>query len=173
MSSLLSDNPLPRHALDARQDALYFNLKQLPRRMQQVFLCSRLDNLPFPVIAEQLGIPLATVEHDMLLALEACRTHSRGIEDTISTQASGWYIKLQSPLTTPSERIDFRRWLDAEPLHLVAFHDTELRWRQTLAPAQLLGAGQWYRHCHRNLMLRGIIAAVVALVLAMELYTFL
>jgi len=121
------------------QDALYLRLKKLPRRLQQVFLLSRLDDLPYSAIAQRLDLQVAQVEQAMLQVLEHCRSESG------SHAASAWYVKLQNPQTTASERIDFRRWLDAEPVHLQAFHGTELRWRQLLAAARHLGRNGWYQ----------------------------
>jgi ferric-dicitrate binding protein FerR (iron transport regulator) len=79
-------------------------------------------------------------------------------------------VRLQSPEVTASERIDFRRWLDAAPEHLHAFQQTELRWRSLLAPARQLGDDGWYRQGRAALSLGGCsialglgVAALVAL----------
>ncbi|WP_043300956.1 sigma factor-like helix-turn-helix DNA-binding protein [Pseudomonas sp. M47T1] len=145
--------------VDQGQDALYLRLKKLPRRVVQVFLLSRLDNLPYPAIAQRLDISVAQVEKEMLQALEQCRSQSG------SQAASAWYVKLQNPQTTASERIDFRRWLDANTAHLQAFHGTELRWRQLLAAARHLGRGGWYQHRRRHGGLLGWVMAVVGALL--------
>ncbi|WP_296252168.1 sigma factor-like helix-turn-helix DNA-binding protein [Pseudomonas sp. UBA4194] len=144
------------------QDSLFLSLKKLPRRAQQVLLFSRLDNLPYPAIAQRLDISLSCVEKDMHAALEACfppRTAANSL-------AMGWYARLQNPATTASERIDFRRWLDSASEHVSAFHDTELRWRQLLAPARVLGVGHWYRKS--RLGLRAWLTAGLAVALTLE-----
>ena len=87
-----------------------------------------------------MGVAPSTVSKDMRQVLEQCSPHGKHE----GNPAIAWYVRLQSPDTTASERIDFRRWLDADSAHLNAFHATEMRWRQLLAPARLLGAGQWY-----------------------------
>ncbi len=145
--------------VDQGQDALYLRLKKLPRRVQQVFLLSRLDDLPYPAIAQHLDIDLAQVEKAMLQVLEQCRCPAG------SQAASAWYVKLQNPHTTSSERIDFRRWLDADPNHLQAFHGTELRWRQLLPAARHLGQGGWHQHRRHT----GIVGWTVALLGALLL----
>lgn len=143
MTSLLSSF---QHApLEHGDDPLPTRLKKLPRRVQQVFLLSRLDDLPFASIAQTLDVPLSTVEKHMALVLD----RSQATCDPVSSAASHWYSQLQNPLTTASERIDFRRWLDASPSHREAFHTTELHWRRLLAPARELGTGLWYRHPQR------------------------
>ncbi|MDE1168042.1 MAG: DUF4880 domain-containing protein [Pseudomonas sp.] len=148
----------PLHNLFAHSplntDADFLALKKLPRRVQQVFLLSRLDDLPYAAIAERLDQPLASVEKSMRLALGG----SAG-----NAQANQWYVKLQSPLTTASDRIDFRRWLDAAPEHLAAFRATELRWRTLQAPARRLGASAWYRQPRRHTVLAGWLAGLVTL----------
>ncbi len=141
MTHLLSPlhNLFQHQPVDQGQDALYLRLKKLPRRLQQVFLLSRLDQLPYPAIAQHLDIRQEQVEKAMLQVLEQCRSQVG------SHAASAWYVKLQNPQTTASERIDFRRWLDADAAHLQAFHGTELRWRQLLPAAHHLGQGDWYQ----------------------------
>ena len=140
-------NLFQHQPVDQGQDALYLRLKKLPRRVQQVFLLSRLDDLPYPAIAQRLDLSVEHVERDMLQALEQCRSPAG------SQAASAWYVKLQNPHTTASERIDFRRWLDADATHLQAFHATELRWRQLLAAARHLGESGWqHRRRHTGLL---------------------
>lgn len=156
----LSDHTPGQHG----HDALFLTLKRLPRRTQLVFLYSRLDDLPYPAIAQRLDISLAVVEKDMHRVLQTCTaTHTPP-----QIQAIDWYIRLQSPSTTASERIDFRRWLDSDGLHLAAFHDTELHWRRLLAPAHLLGIGLWYRKARPTLGVRGWLTAGLAMALTLE-----
>jgi RNA polymerase sigma-70 factor (ECF subfamily) len=65
----------PDEAAARRQELndLFEALKSLPRRTQQVFLMSRLDERSYPQIARELGVSLSTVEKDMASALEFCR----------------------------------------------------------------------------------------------------
>ncbi|MCY1177326.1 Sigma-70, region 4 [compost metagenome] len=144
MTSLLSSfQNLFHHApVDQGSAPLAARLNKLPRRVQQVLLLSRLDDLAFAEIAHHLDIPLSTVENHMALSLQVT---AQSAEEPLSMIASHWYSRLQNPLTTASERIDFRRWLDACPSHRDAFHATELHWRRLLVPARQLGAGHWYR----------------------------
>jgi len=140
----------------AAEDALLHGLKRLPRRVQQVFLLNRLDQLDFATIASRLGLPLLSIERNMNQALQTARPAG----DALASVAGQWYVRLQSPDATACERIDFRRWLDADPAHLQAFHDTELRWRSLLAPAHELGQDGWYRQGRAALSLGGCSIAV-------------
>ncbi|QEQ88879.1 DUF4880 domain-containing protein [Pseudomonas putida] len=139
-------------------NALLHALKRLPRRVQQVMLLSRLDQLDFASIATRLDLPLATVERNMDQALMAGRPR----RDVLASVASQWYVRLQSSQVTACERIDFRRWLDADAANLQAFHQTELRWRSLLAPARQLGQDGWYRQGRAALSLGGCSVAVGA-----------
>ncbi|UVM58202.1 DUF4880 domain-containing protein [Pseudomonas sp. B21-012] len=149
----LEHNPLSHHLAD---DALLQRLKKLPRRVQQVFLLSRLDQLSFASIAERLDLPAITVERHMNQALQIAREE----RDALASIAGQWYVRLQSPDVTASERIDFRRWLDSAPTHREAFHATELRWRSLLAPARQLGEDGWYRQPRAALSLGGCSVAI-------------
>ncbi|AIR91322.1 DUF4880 domain-containing protein [Pseudomonas cremoricolorata] len=131
----------PRAVDEPARAALLHDLRRLPRRAQQVFLLNRLDQLTFAQIAERLNLPLTRVEQLMIEALHS--TSAKPL--AVNAQATRWYIRLQSPAATACERIDFRRWLDASPVHLQAFHATELHWRSLLAPARELGDQGWYR----------------------------
>ena len=51
--------PVAQHDAD---HALLHALKRLPRRVQQVFLLNRLDQLDFATIAARLDLPLASIE---------------------------------------------------------------------------------------------------------------
>ncbi|AIZ33147.1 DUF4880 domain-containing protein [Pseudomonas sp. K1(2024)] len=141
----------------ATENALLQHLARLPRRVQQIFLLSRLDQLGIADIAQRLDLPLAAVERHLLQALDSARP--RG--DQLAGVAGRWYVRLQSPQVTTCERIDFRRWLDASPQHLHAFRQTELRWRALLAPARHLGADGWYRHGRAAFSLGGCSVALV------------
>ncbi len=157
LSDLIHDQPHP--------DRLHRQLLDLPRRTRQVLLYSRLDELPYLDIAQRLHTTVGDVEARMQTALRACCTPLLAGQN----MAIHWYVKLQSPLTTASERIDFRRWLDSDGAHLSAFHATELQWRQLLAPATLLGHDRWHHKARQGLGLRGWVTAGLALALAMEL----
>ncbi|MDF9619597.1 DUF4880 domain-containing protein [Pseudomonas entomophila] len=146
----------PRTAEQTRDDALLHALKRLPRRVQQVFLLNRLDQVGFAEIGERLDLPLINIERHMNQALQTARAPG----DALASIAGQWYVRLQSPQVTASERIDFRRWLDADPDHLRAFHETELRWRSLLAPARQLGHDAWYRQGRAALSLGGCSIAV-------------
>lgn len=136
-------------------------LRALPRRQRQALLLARLDGLGFAEIAQHLGVTPERVEADLTCALNTLGA----LERTGSAHASAWYTRLQNPAVTPSERIDFRRWLDAQPGHLQAFHQTELLWRSLLGPAQALMAGGAHLQARRKASLGGWIAGLVALML--------
>jgi len=159
----------PRTAEQQAEDLLLHALKRLPRRVQQVFLLGRLDQLSFADIAARLDLPLLNIERHMNQALQT--TCEPG--DALASTAVQWYVRLQSPRMTASERIDFRRWLDAAPAHLRAFQQTELRWRSLLAPARALGQDGWYRHGRAALSLGGCTMALglgVAALLALGVW---
>lgn len=156
MTRLLPLEHRPQDAHDLADDVVLSSLRQLPRRVQQVFLLSRLDQLDFSSIAERLDLPCPTIERCMNQALRAARPH----DDALASLAGRWYVRLQSPVVTACERIDFRRWLDAAPEHLQAFHQTELQWRALLAPARLLGRDGWYRQGRTALTLGGCSVAM-------------
>jgi hypothetical protein len=126
-------------------------IQKLPRKTQQVFLLSRLDNFSYHDIAQLLEVDVDAVERCMTRALEQCCDESR--ENTrlnaITLQALRWYVHLQSPLATASQRIEFRHWLDADTRHLSAFEDSERLWRKLQAPAVALGASGWHRRKRR------------------------
>ncbi|CAM3689956.1 Sigma-70 protein [Pseudomonas reidholzensis] len=149
------------------EDDLLHSLKRLPRRVQQVFLLNRLDQLDFATLAGRLDLPLLSIERHMNQALQTARPQG----DAVASVAGQWYVRLQSPQVTASERIDFRRWLDAAPEHVQAFHETELRWRSLLAPARQLGHDGWYRQGRAALSLGGCSIALslgVAALLAFD-----
>ncbi|WP_332774305.1 DUF4880 domain-containing protein [Pseudomonas sp. ESBL1] len=150
-------------------DALLHGLQRLPRRVQQVFLLNRLDQLDLANIAQRLDLPLLAIERHLNQALQTTCTPG----DALAHTAGQWYIHLQNPEATACERIDFRRWLDAAPEHLHAFHETELRWRSLLAPARQLGHDGWYRHGRAALSLGGCTIVVGLGVAALALLGFL
>lgn len=144
------------HSHDLTDHSQLQQLKKLPRRVQQVFLLSRLDQLGFAAIAERLGLSALTVERHMNQALHSVQPQP----DALASIAGQWYVRLQSPQVTASERIDFRRWLDAAPAHREAFHAVELRWRTLLVPARQLGRDAWYRQPRAALSLGGCTVAI-------------
>ncbi|KTC35710.1 hypothetical protein AO269_24710 [Pseudomonas putida] len=122
--------------------------------------------------------PLLTPSHDLLDLIhgqphrQRLYRQLRGLPRPLlpgQSLAIHWYVKLQNPLTTASERIDFRRWLDSDAAHLAAFHATELQWRQLLAPSTLLGHDRWHHKARQGLGLRGWATAGLAMALALEL----
>ena len=143
--------------LDDIDAALLRRIQKLSRRTQQVFLLSRLDRLPYAEIAQRLGIDIETVERKMVCVLgHGNDQHGNGqhrndqtavaqVPDTVSLEAHRWYVHLQSPHATASQRIEFRHWLDADLLHLEAFERTERLWRRFETPAAVLGANGWQR----------------------------
>ncbi|WP_175650730.1 sigma factor-like helix-turn-helix DNA-binding protein [Pseudomonas sp. Marseille-P9899] len=164
--------PLDHHAecADPAELALLHRLKKLPRRVQQVFLLNRLDQLSYADIARRLDLSDTSVERHMNQILQC----TLPAPCAIARSAGQWYVRLQSPQVTASERIDFRRWLDAAPEHLAAFHATELRWRTLLAPARLLGENQWYRQGRAAFSLGGCTVAMslgVAALLALGFWS--
>jgi RNA polymerase sigma-70 factor (ECF subfamily) len=70
---------LPDEAMAARQELadLFEALKSLPERTQRIFLLSKIDELSYPQIAAKLDVSVSTVEKDMVVALEFCRTWRR------------------------------------------------------------------------------------------------
>ncbi|AXM95426.1 DUF4880 domain-containing protein [Pseudomonas plecoglossicida] len=161
------EHPTPS-AEQFAEHALLHGLKRLPRRVQQVFLLNRLDQLDFASIAARLDLPLISIERHMNQALQTARPQG----DSLASVAGQWYVRLQSPEVTSCERIDFRRWLDADPAHLQAFHDTELRWRSLLAPARELGRDGWYRQGRAAISLGGCSVAVGLGVAALLLFGY-
>lgn len=112
-------------------------LGKLSRRTRQIFLLSRLDGLAYADIARFMDVDIARVERAMLRALGKAHLQSADDSRAIQDQASRWYVHLQSPAATASERIEFRHWLDADAAHLSAFQNSERMWRQLQAPHQI------------------------------------
>jgi len=123
-------------------------IQQLPRKTRQVFLLSRLDQLPYADIAHLLETDVESVERCMVRLLDHCADESVNAEDA-RLQARRWYVHLQSPLATASQRIEFRHWVDADSRHLSAFQDTERLWCKLQTPAAMLGANGWHRRKRR------------------------
>ncbi|MGI4840116.1 MAG: DUF4880 domain-containing protein [Janthinobacterium lividum] len=153
--------------LSGAEQYLCSRIRQLSRRTQQVFLLSRVDALPYPTIAQRLDISLEELHKDMVRALQQTRTPAELAPAEV--HACEWYVKLQNPQTTASERIDFRRWLDAAPEHLAAFHETELHWRRLLAPARHLALRGRYRQRHHPLEIGAWLAGLLSMALLMVL----
>ncbi|MCD5991820.1 MULTISPECIES: DUF4880 domain-containing protein [Pseudomonas] len=144
-----TDVPLSLHGESLRR-----GLVKLSRRTQQVFLLSRLDGASYAHIADLLSIDVALVEQAMVRVLQHSRRQVAADEasavDPVCEQASRWYVHLQSPQATASQRIEFRHWLDADLAHLAAFESTERLWRQLQAPAAVIGASGWHRRKRRS-----------------------
>lgn len=148
LDSLITNSPVsPALGTSAETDLYRRRLQRLPRRVQQVFLLSRLDGLSYTDIARLLDVDASTVERGMSAALEHCISEPAGHDPSrgILLQALRWYVHLQSPQATASQRIEFRHWLDADPRHLAAFQHSEQFWRTLHAPAAILGASGWHR----------------------------
>ncbi|WP_419789331.1 DUF4880 domain-containing protein [Pseudomonas petrae] len=148
LDSLMTASALaPTLGASAETDLYRRRLQRLPRRVQQVFLLSRLDDLSYTDIAQLLDVDASTVERCMIAALERCVSEPAEHDPAreILLQALRWYVHLQSPQATASQRIEFRHWLDADPRHLAAFQNSEQFWRTLYAPAAILGASGWHR----------------------------
>ena len=158
MSVLLTPQAQATASLDSHQADLLHTLRRLPRRVLQVLLISRLEQLDYATVAKRLNLTPAQVEHAMEQALQA--TQER--HDPVTRTATQWYAHLQSAEVSSCERIDFRRWLDAHPSHLQAFHATELRWRELRTTAQLLDGDGRYRQGRAAFSLGGCALAVAA-----------
>ncbi|WP_268800915.1 sigma factor-like helix-turn-helix DNA-binding protein [Pseudomonas huanghezhanensis] len=140
----------PDMPLRPESDELRRRIQTLPRRTQQVFLLSRLDRLPYADIAHWLDISTAAVERAMVRVFESCAApQPSDVNEAASVQAQRWYVHLQSPHATASQRIEFRHWLDADLSHLRAFEGAEWLWRQLEAPSAVLGASGWHRRKRR------------------------
>ncbi|MBD8495361.1 DUF4880 domain-containing protein [Pseudomonas syringae] len=155
MSSQLSPLlPLPtRTTLQLNDDtrSLARRLRKLSRRTRQIFLLSRLENQSYPHIARFLDVDVGKVERAMLRVMRHAHRSLCDTEALLAAhdQADAWYIHLQSPAATASQRIEFRHWLDAHPSHLAAFQASERLWRRLQAPAALLGASGWHQRKRR------------------------
>lgn len=164
-TSLTSLLQLPSQGAEAEPPvesvALSRRLARLSRRTRQVFLLSRLDDYSYAQIASLLEIDITKVERDMARVLRHAQRHESHPDDPIQEQANRWYVHLQSPAATASQRIEFRHWLDADAAHLRAFQISENSWRQLRAPAALLGASGWHHRKRRAGLLWCVLAAFV------------
>ncbi|MFJ4142534.1 sigma factor-like helix-turn-helix DNA-binding protein [Pseudomonas sp. NPDC089734] len=162
------DTPVAPHVT-----ALSRSLGRLSRRTRQIFLLSRLDGMPYADIASFLEVDTDKVERAMLRALQQAHKHedAQGA-DPVQEQANRWYVHLQSPATTPSQRIEFRHWLDADTAHLSAFQTSERLWRRLQAPAALLGSAGWHRRKRRAYLNWCLLTAFVcSLVMTAEAFS--
>ncbi|GAB7530135.1 DUF4880 domain-containing protein [Pseudomonas sp. 3A(2025)] len=174
LSSLLPITTQPTAQASADTLELTRRLRKLSRRTRQIFLLSRLEGQSYAEIAGFLGVDANKVERAMLRVM---RHAHRPLSDTDAQlaahdQADAWYIHLQSPAATASQRIEFRHWLDADPAHLAAFQASERLWRQLQAPAALLGASGWHRR-KRNAYLTWYLATgfVCSLMMTAEAFS--
>jgi hypothetical protein len=141
----------PDLPVSQKTDTLRRRIQTLPRRTQQVFLLSRLDQRPYGEIAQLMEVDIDTVERCMVRLLNHCGDPASTEPSLLATreQAHQWYVHLQSPLATASQRIEFRHWLDADALHLQAFETSERLWRSLQAPSSIIGASGWHRRKRR------------------------
>ena len=156
----------PHAPLDQETAAFLRHIRTLTRRTRQVFVLSRLDQLSYGAIAQLLDIDISAVERRMVRALGHCSDLDRSSSaDAAGQQARRWYVHLQSPQATASQRIEFRHWLDADMQHLQAFEQTERLWRQLHAPAAILGASGWHRRKRRGYLLWALLTTLLCSVL--------
>lgn len=148
---------------DATPDVIELGhcLNRLSRRTRQVFLLSRLDQWSYTQIAEFLELGIDQVEHAMVRVLRQAHQHAPTAAETVQEQANRWYVHLQSPAATASQRIEFRHWLDSDQSCLSAFEVSERLWRQLRGPAILLGASGWHRRKRRAALPWCLLAAFV------------
>ncbi|WNW10503.1 DUF4880 domain-containing protein [Pseudomonas sp. DTU_2021_1001937_2_SI_NGA_ILE_001] len=149
-SQILSALPGSRPAasdVSAQDLALARRLRKLSRRTRQIFLLCRLEQRSHAEVAAFIQVDAAKVERAMLRAMRQAHRHlaDPAAPLAIHDSADAWYIHLQNPSATPSQRIEFRHWLDADPAHLAAFQASERLWQRLRAPAALLGASGWHR----------------------------
>lgn len=140
----------PEIPVSQEADGYRRRVQKLPRKTQQVFLLSRVDQLSYASIAQLLELDIDTVERKMVRLLEQCRDKLPNPTDSAASQALRWYVHLQSPQATASQRIEFRHWLDADAQHLSAFEETEHLWRKLLAPAASMAVDGWHRRKRRG-----------------------
>jgi hypothetical protein len=148
-------------ASDPQVIELLRRLGKLSRRTRQVFLLSRLDDCSYSQIATFLEIDPQKVERAMERVMRHAAGHESREQNPVQAQAHQWYVHLQSPAATASQRIEFRHWLDADPAHLQAFQVSERLWRQLRAPAAMLGASGWHRRKRRHRLVWFLTAAFV------------
>ncbi|MFJ3522152.1 sigma factor-like helix-turn-helix DNA-binding protein [Pseudomonas sp. NPDC090203] len=146
-------------------------IQKLPRKTRQVFLLSRLDQMPYTDIAQLMETDVESVERCMVRLLDQCADESADAE-AARLQARRWYVHLQSPLATASQRIEFRHWVDADSRHLIAFQDTERLWCKLQAPATALGANGWHRRKRRGYIAWMVLTAFLcSLLVTAEAFT--
>jgi RNA polymerase sigma-70 factor (ECF subfamily) len=85
---VVDETPTPAQTIESQSemDALVTVLSELPPRVRQVFEAALFDNVPYPQIAEELGVSLRTVERDVQQAVECC---ARRLGRSISRRVSG------------------------------------------------------------------------------------
>lgn len=88
---------------EALKDAYEIALKTMPEKQREVFLMSRIDELKYKEIADQLGLSVKAIEKRMSLALDHLKTHLR---DKV-THVVLWFAKLFFCMTI-SGKSEFR-----------------------------------------------------------------
>lgn len=67
------------------------------------------------------------------------------MREQVQEQALAWLVRLNGDQVAAQDRADFEAWLAATPLHAQAFNDARRIWRALGEPAEIVGAGGWYR----------------------------
>lgn len=78
--------------------------------------------------------------------------------------AIAWHVRVRNPALSRRERLEFTRWLSADPRHQAAYAEVDLLWESLAQPARTLGADGWHR---RGTARRRIWPAAMAAGLAM------
>lgn len=63
----------------------------------------------------------------------------------VAREATAWFVRLNDPSATASDRADFHRWHAASTAHATAYARMPELWEETREVAAALGAGHWYR----------------------------
>lgn len=86
--------------LNELQQAYENALKTMPEKQREVFLMSRIDELKYKEIAEQLGLSVKAIEKRMSLALDHLKTH---LKDKV-THLVLWLYELLFCMTRTQQR---------------------------------------------------------------------
>ena len=66
-------------------------------------------------------------------------------DDHIEQQAIAWFARMSGGSAGWIDRLRFRAWLRADARHEQAYAELDKLWAHTQGPAEVLGAGAWYR----------------------------